>query len=126
MVKYTNLGFTEREAEVLTNLLTSWQCPEGHPLGRSYVLTTEGEDVNCEVEGWNHNYHLSLIARRGNYSVALDTGYGFIFLLDTATGEANHGQDQVLLNDAVVLDAEYYGLSEFFIYTRESVVDNQG
>jgi hypothetical protein len=118
MVKYTNLGFTEREAEVLDNLLSSWQWPKGHSLGRSYVMTEAGMPISCKFEDWNDNYYLSLIARRGNFAVALDTGYGFLFLLDTDTGEASHGQNQVLLNGAVVLDAEHYGLDEFYIYTR--------
>lgn len=118
MVKYINLGFTEREAEVLDTLLSSWQCPEGHLLGRSYVMTQAGAPIRCEPENWYNNHYVSLITRRGNFAVALDTGYGFLFLIDTATGEATYGKEQVLLNGAVVLDAEYYGLDEYYIYTR--------
>lgn len=118
MVNYTNLGFTQREAELLNELFAGWQATEGHPLGRSYVMTQAGDPIQCKLEGWNNNYHLSLIARRENFAVALDTGYGFLFLIDTITGEVNHGKEQVLLNSAVVLCAEYYGLDEFYIYLR--------
>lgn len=118
MVKYTNLGFTEREAEILDTLLSSWQWPSGHPLGRSYVMTQAGAPIRCEFENWNNNYYVSLITRRDNFAVALDTGYGLLFLIDTATGEATQGKEQVLLNGAVVLDAEYYGLDEYYVYTR--------
>ena len=117
MVKYINLGFTEREAEVLGELLEKWQT-EGGNLAESYVMTPAGAEIQCQESFWAGEYYLSLIARRENFAVALDTGHGFLFLIDTATGEAAHGKEQVLLNEAAVLDAEYYGLDKFYIYIR--------
>lgn len=110
-----NLGFTEQEKAMFAGAINSgWQ----------HCFTNAEESINIEVNEWvrrGRPHVLSVVARLGNYTAVLDTGYGRMFLLDTATNEfAQTRQHVVTLNDAVFLDKEYFGCKHWLFVSEEA------
>lgn len=112
MVKYTNLGATQTEAEFLNEVMIKRDLP--------YTLTEEGASIHLSPDTkWDNRCILSVIARRDPYTLFLDTGFGHLYLINNLTGTYNHSRSVCVIHEtAVVLDAEFYGLEEFFIYLR--------
>lgn len=123
MANYTNLGFTEKEAELIDTLISGWQVEGGpHSLAHSYILTEAGTPVNREldyIEPWDGSFYLSVLERSGPFTAVLDTGHGRLFLIDTAAGVVHHSNGNACATDkAVMLDAEYYGVANW-LYINE-------
>lgn len=122
MAKYNNLGFTEKEAELIDSLMVEWQSCGVGALAHSYILTKEGESVNRELyysQPWDGSYYLSVVERSGPFTAVLDTGYGKLFLIDTLRGTVHYSNDSACATDyAVMMDAEYYGV-ENWLYVHE-------
>lgn len=110
-----NLGFTEQEKKMFVGAINS-----GHP----HCFTNAEESVNMSLESWvraRRPHVLSVVARIGNYTGVLDTGYGRLFLLDTNTGEVAQALNHVAhLNRAVFLDKEYYGTKNWLFIADEA------
>lgn len=100
-----SLGFTQREGEIIADDLHF----EEHP----HITTKAGNGTHMELLAWvqaGRPFVLSVVARAGNYTGVLDTGFGRLFLIDTNTGEVSRALNHVAhLNNAVFLDKEYYG-----------------
>lgn len=110
-----NLGFTEQEKKMFDGAINSgWQ----------HCFTNAEEDVNMEVNEWvsrGRPHVLSVVARIGNFTAVLDTGYGRMFLLDTNTNEiAQTRQHVAILNNVVFLDKEYYGTKHWLFIADEA------
>lgn len=110
-----NLGFTKQEKRLFTDVIRS---------GHLNYFTNVGESVNIELDEWvrrGRPHVLSVVARIGNYTAVLDTGYGKMFLLDTNTGEVAQALNHVAhLNRAVFLDKEYYGTKNWLFIADEA------
>ena len=122
MAKYVNLGFTEREAELLDSLMAEWHSCGIGALAHSYIMTKKGEPVNRELDysqPWDGSYYLSVIERSGPFAAVLDTGHGKLFLIDTLRGTVHYSACSACATDyAVMLDAEYHGV-ENWLYVHE-------
>ena len=122
MAKYNNLGFTEREAELIDEIMVDWQNSGIGSLAHSYIMTKEGEPVNRELDDsqeWDGSYYLSVVERSGPFTAVLDTGYGNLFLIDTLRGTVHYSYGSACATDyAVMMDAEYHGV-ENWLYVHE-------
>lgn len=110
-----NLGFTQREGELIAEEMVG----KAHP----HVTTKEGDGIHMELKAWaqaGRPFVLSVVARLGNYTGVLDTGYGKMFLIDTSTGEVYHALNHIAhLNNCVFLDKEYYGTKSWLFISDE-------
>ena len=110
-----SIGFTQREGEIIAEEMVG--------KGRQHVTTKAGDGTHMEWLAWvqaGRPFVLSVVARAGNYTGVLDTGFGGLFLIDTNTGEVSRALNHVAhLNNAVFLDKKYYGTKSWLFISDE-------
>lgn len=124
MIKYTNLGFTEKEAEIIDEYIVGLQNKGGF-YARSYSILPAGQ-LHSTIEYELHEevpFALSVVERSGEFTAVLDTGHSTLFLIDTARNKVSHGQEIVVMDNATMLNAEYYS-SDYFIFIANNKSNN--
>lgn len=121
MANYNNLGFTDQEARLICELIVSFvtECPN---IAYGHICTEAGESVIRDLvynEPWDGSYYLSVIERSGQFTAVVDTGHGWLFMIDTDAGEVHHsGGNVCATSKAVMLDAEYFSVDNW-LYVNE-------
>ncbi len=124
MIKYTNIGFTEKEAEIIDEYIVGLQKVGGF-YARSYSILPAGQ-LQSTIDHESHEeipFALSVVERSGEFTAVFDTAHSTLFLIDTARNKVVHGQEIVILDNAIMLNANIYS-ADYFIFIANNKTNN--